>query len=115
MMRYLVSGWVQRLDPWNGFPLGTFAVNFVGSSLLGFLAGLSESRFVFPPAARLFLFIGVLGGFTTYSTFTYETLALLREGEYGKAGANVIGTLFLCLTGAWVGYQTGSTRIGAEP
>lgn len=114
-MRYLVSGWAQRLDLWNGFPVGTLAVNLLGSSLLGLLSGLSESRFVFSPTARLILFIGVLGGFTTYSTYTYETLALLREGEYGKAGANVMGTLLLCLAGAYLGFAVGANRMGGEP
>lgn len=104
VLRYVVSGLVQRLDPWGSFPLGTLAVNVVGSAVLGLLGGLSESRSVLGAGTRLFVFIGVLGGFTTFSTFTYETLALLRSGEAAKAAVNVGASLLLCLFGAWIGY-----------
>lgn len=111
-LRFLASGWVQRLDFFEGFPLGTLAVNLLGSTILGFLAGLSESRFVFGPNLRLFVFIGVLGGFTTYSTFSYESFALLREGLYGRGIANVAVTVLLCLLGVFFGYGLGASRFG---
>lgn len=111
-LRYLASGWAQRLDLFEGFPVGTLAVNLVGSVVLGLLAGVSESRYVFGPNLRLFLFIGLLGGFTTYSTFSFETFGLLREGLYLRAAANVTGTLVLCLVGVWLGYGVGTSRFG---
>lgn len=112
VLRYVASGWVQRLDLFGGFPVGTLAVNLLGSALLGLLAGLSESRSVFGPGARLFLFIGLLGGFTTYSTFSYETFGYLREGLYARAVANVVATVVLCLLGLWLGFGVGASRIG---
>lgn len=110
MLRFLVSGWVQRLDPWDAFPVGTLAVNLIGSTVLGILGGLAESRSVFGSSVRLFAFIGVLGGFTTFSTFTFETVALLREGEASKAAINVVVSLVLCLVGAFFGYGVGASR-----
>jgi len=112
MLRFVASGWVQRLDLLEGFPAGTLAVNLIGSAVLGLLAGVSESRFVFGPNLRLFLFIGMLGGFTTYSTFSFESFALLREGLYLRAAANVFGTVVLCLIGVWLGYGIGASRFG---
>jgi CrcB protein len=107
-LRYLASGLVQRLDVWGSFPAGTLAVNVVGCAVLGLLGGLSDSRYLLGPSARLFLFIGVLGGFTTFSTFSYETLALLRAGEAAKAALNVGASLLLCLAGTWLGYGVAS-------
>jgi CrcB protein len=108
VLRYLASGFVQRLDFWGSFPAGTLAVNVVGCTILGLLGGLSDSRFLFGPGARLFVFIGVLGGFTTFSTFSYETLALIRAGEAAKAALNVGASLLLCLAGTWLGYGVAS-------
>jgi fluoride exporter len=108
VLRYLASGFVQRLDLWGSFPAGTLAVNFVGCTFLGLLSGLSDSRFLFGPGARLFVFIGVLGGFTTFSTFSYETLALVRAGEGAKAALNASASLLLCLAGTWLGYGAAS-------
>jgi fluoride exporter len=108
VLRYLSSGFVQRLDFWGSFPAGTLAVNFVGCTLLGLLGGLSDSRFLFGPGGRLFVFIGILGGFTTFSTFSYETLALIRAGEAAKAALNASASLLLCLAGTWLGYGVAS-------
>lgn len=108
VLRYLASGFVQRLDFWGSFPAGTLAVNVVGCAVLGLLGGLSDSRYLFGPGARLFVFIGVLGGFTTFSTFSYETLALMRAGETAKAALNVGASLLLCLAGTWLGYGVAS-------
>ncbi len=108
MIRFLLSGWVQRFDVWGSFPAGTLAVNLIGCTLLGLLGGLSDSRYLFGPSARLFAFIGVLGGFTTFSTFSYETLALLRAGEVAKAAMNVGASFLLCLAGTWLGYGVAS-------
>jgi CrcB protein len=106
--RYLASGLVSRLDLWGSFPAGTLFVNLVGCTVLGLLGGLSDARYLIGPSGRLFLFIGVLGGFTTFSTFSYETLALLRGGEAFKAALNVGASLAFCLAGTWLGYGVAS-------
>lgn len=108
VLRYLASGYVHRLDFWGSFPAGTLAVNLIGCTVLGLLGGLSDSRYLFGPSARLFVFIGLLGGFTTFSTFSYETLALIRGGEAVKAALNVSASLLLCLAGTWLGYGIAS-------
>ncbi len=90
--RWLVSGWVQGLAG-PGFPLGTWAVNVAGCLALGALMGLADTRLGFTPEARLFLGIGVLGSLTTFSTFGYETIELLRASQLGLALANVAGNL----------------------
>ncbi|NCC52528.1 MAG: fluoride efflux transporter CrcB [Spartobacteria bacterium] len=87
--RYLLSTWVQRASGWNTFPLGTVVVNLLGCLLIGLLGGLVITKELFSPAARLFLLTGLLGGFTTFSTFGYETLMLLRDANYGAACMNV--------------------------
>jgi len=94
--RYLLSGWVlSRLG--SSFPYGTLAVNLTGSFLLGALMHVSLASGLVSPALRAVLGIGVLGGFTTYSTFNYETLEYFREGAWllgvANAGVTVIGCL----------------------
>ncbi len=73
----MISGWVQRLVVTGVFPYGTLVVNVLGCFLIGILGGLAEYRQVLEPGQRLFLMIGVLGGFTTFSTFAFETLSLM--------------------------------------
>ena len=104
-MRYLLQGWVHDLlrNPW--FPYGTLAVNVIGCLLIGLLAGLVESRQMLSPEARGFLLIGILGGFTTFSTFSYETIALLRDGEAIAALANVGLQVGLGLAAVGAGYS----------
>jgi len=99
--RYLVSGWVYRLG--EAFPLGTLAVNVAGCFAIGLLGGVAESRSVLDPQMRLFLLIGLLGGFTTFSTFAYETLALSQDAEILKAILNVTLQVGLGLGAAWIG------------
>jgi CrcB protein len=103
VLRYLVGGWVHRgfNSPW--FPYGTLVVNVTGCLGIGFLAGLAESRQVFNPEARLFVFIGVLGGFTTFSTFAYETSAFLDDGQIIAASLNVGLHVILGLVAVWLG------------
>jgi CrcB protein len=110
VMRYALSGAVHRFVPMAVFPYGTLAVNGVGCLLIGVLAGLSDSRNAFGPEMRLFLFLGVLGGFTTFSTFGHETLALARDGERLAASTNVVLQLAVGLGCAWIGYAVASTR-----
>ena len=107
--RYVVSGIVHQLKPFSTFPSGTLVVNVLGCLVIGLLGGLGESRHL-GNETRLFVFIGVLGGFTTFSTFGYETLALLRDGEHARAALNVGLHFLVCLGGVWAGYAAGSTR-----
>ena len=109
-LRYAVSGWVQRLDPAGSFPYGTLAVNALGCLVIGLLGGLADARSALGPEARLLVMIGLLGGFTTFSTFGYETLGLLRAGSFLAAGTNVAASLVLCLVAVWLGHGIGSTR-----
>jgi CrcB protein len=102
--RYLLGGWVHSLVPFSTFPYGTLVVNVSGCLVIGIVAGISDFRYAFGPELRVFLMIGVLGGFTTYSSFAYETLALARDAEFGRAFANVAAQVVLGLGAAWLGY-----------
>ena len=103
VLRYGLSTWVHRTldNPW--FPYGTLAVNGLGCFVIGFLAGLAESRAAFTPEARLFLFVGILGGFTTFSSFALETFSLVRDTQNVAALANIGLQLVLGLLAVWVG------------
>lgn len=103
VFRYALSGAVQRWFPLSTFPYGTLAVNLAGCFVIGFLAGLARSRQLFGPEARLFLFLGVLGGFTTFSTFGYETYAMARDADFLRAGANASAHLLVGLFAVWLG------------
>jgi fluoride exporter len=98
----VLAGLVHRVLP-PYFPYGTFLVNVVGCLAFGAIFGLSEQRFVVGPTARAFLLIGLLGGFTTFSSFTFETFQLLRDGEFLLATANAGGQLVLGLVAFWLG------------
>lgn len=108
--RYVVSGLVHQAVPFSTFPAGTLVVNVVGCVVIGLLGGLADARSVFGQDLRLFMFFGVLGGFTTFSTFGYETLALVRDGEHTRAAANIALHFSLCLGGAWAGYSLAAAR-----
>ena len=103
VLRYGVGGWISRLKAGWTFPLETLVINVAGCLIIGFLAGLSESRGVFSGATRAFLFIGCLGGFTTFSTFGYETFQLVREGQWPAAVASTGLQVALGLAGVWGG------------
>ena len=92
LARWGLSGVVQR---WSGttFPWGTFAVNLLGSLLIGAVTALALERALVPPEARLFLVTGVLGGFTTFSALSYETFALLRDGQWPAALGYALGSV----------------------
>ena len=102
--RYLLGGWVHRAFPDALFPYGTIVVNTLGCLAIGLLGGLAEFRQAFGPGGRIFLFIGVLGGFTTFSTFAYETLAFARDAETARAAANALLHFGLCLGAVALGH-----------
>ncbi len=100
--RYLLTLWTQQLLG-RGFPYGTLLVNVSGSFLLGLLLSLGIRQFPVSAELRLGLSVGFLGGFTTFSTFSYQTLMLLEEGSYWSAGTNILLNVILCLTGVFAG------------
>lgn len=102
VLRFGASGLVYR---WAGedFPYGTLLVNVLGSLLLGFIAELTESRTTTGPLLKMFLTVGLCGGFTTFSTFSLETWRMLADGSYLAATANAAGSVLLCLAGVYGG------------
>ena len=102
--RYLLSGYVQHLVKGTGFPYGTLAVNLTGCLFIGFLSQWVEARGFLSPEARLFVFVGLLGGFTTFSTFGNETMNLWHVGESAAALANIALHVGLGLGAAWFGH-----------
>ena len=106
--RYLINREVQQLlTNTTGFPYGVLAVNVLGCLIIGFLGGLAASHGVFSGggASRAFLFVGVLGGFTTFSAFGYDTVELALAGNIAAAAGNVALQLALGLGAVWVGYK----------
>ena len=103
VLRYLASGYVQQSTKSIDFPYGTLAVNVIGCFVIGFLAQLAEARGVFTSESRLFVFVGILGGFTTFSSFGNETLNLARDSQMMNALANVGANVVLGLFAVWLG------------
>lgn len=102
--RYLVSAVVLRATtPY--FPYGTFVVNVLGCALFGAIVGLAQHRVALSPDARAFLLVGVLGGFTTFSTFAFDTLSLLRDAQPAAALVNALGQLLVGVAAVWVGFR----------
>ncbi len=94
----------------TAFPWNTLAVNASGSFVIGILAALTEpgGRWLAAPGARQFLMIGVCGGYTTFSSFSLQTLALVREREWFYAGGNIVLSVALCMISVWLGYVLGA-------
>ncbi|MCK6371612.1 MAG: fluoride efflux transporter CrcB [Gammaproteobacteria bacterium] len=108
--RHALSGLVaERVG--ETFPWGTLAVNVLGSLVIGFIASISapDGRFLVAPVARQFVMAGLCGGFTTFSAFSLQTLNLMREGDWLRAGGNVLVSVVACLVAAWVGYLLAET------
>ena len=102
--RFLVSGWTYVLVG-RSLPYGTLTVNVVGSFLLGLLMVFGLRSTLLSPELRIGLTVGFMGGFTTFSSFSYETLKLLEEGSLWQAGANIVLNVFVCLLFALLGMQ----------
>jgi CrcB protein len=102
-MRYLASGYVQQSTKSIDFPFGTLAVNVIGCFVIGFLAQLAEEHGVFTSESRSFVFVGILGGFTTFSSFGNETLNLARDSQIINALVNVGANVILGLFAVWLG------------
>ena len=104
--RYLFSLLVQRASG-TLFPIGTFAVNCVGCLVFGAIAGAAEQRVQIAPELRLFLLVGILGGFTTFSSYAFESFVLLRDGQFAAASVNIVGQVVAGLAGMWIGFAIG--------
>jgi len=104
VMRWLMASGIQRLAG-GPFPWGTFAVNAIGSFLLGFLFVWLIERSTVSELVRLALTVGFLGAFTTFSTYSLESIRLLQEGALALAFGNVVGQVVVCLTLTWLGIQ----------
>jgi CrcB protein len=105
--RYLLSTFVLRVTG-TLFPLGTFVVNVVGCLVFGAIAGAAIQRVQLTPALRLFLLTGILGGFTTFSSYAFESYSLIRDGQFFWASINVVGQVVAGLAGMWAGYAVAS-------
>lgn len=106
--RFWLSGLIaQRFS--STFPVNTLVINITGSFVIGVIAALSavDSRYLVNAAWRNFLMVGVCGGYTTFSSFSLQTLNLAHEGQWLYAGANIVGSVVLCLIGVWLGYLLG--------
>jgi CrcB protein len=110
MARYWLSGVIgERFG--EAFPAGTLVVNATGSFVIGFLATLTvpDGRIYLSATVRQFLMLGICGGYTTFSSFSLQTLNLAREGEWLYAGANVALSVVLCLLAVWLGHVVAET------
>ena len=101
--RYLLSTAVHRYTE-AGFPYGTFTVNIIGCAAFGLVIGFAEHRIDLTPAVRAFFLVGILGGFTTFSAFTFDTHELLRASAFLRAAFNAVGQITLGLVALWIGY-----------
>jgi CrcB protein len=101
--RYLLGTWTQSFSKSIDFPYGTLTVNLIGCFVIGLLSQLAEARGAFTPESRALVFIGILGGFTTFSSFGNDTINLLRDGETVNALANIGANVIVGLALVWLG------------
>jgi CrcB protein len=107
VLRYLASGVAHQAWPGLLFPVGTLSVNVLGSLLIGLIGGAAETRSFLMPEMRVFLFTGLLGGFTTFSAFAFESLGLAQDAAWIRFTLNVVVQLVFGLGAAWAGYGIG--------
>lgn len=109
-LRYWLSGFIAHHFG-ETFPWGTLAVNVIGSFAIGFFATMTgtEGRWLVSPAGRTFFMVGICGGFTTFSSFSLQTLNLARDAEWLYAGLNILGSVALCLIFVWLGHLLATT------
>jgi fluoride exporter len=108
--RYVLGGWVAR-QAGAAFPWGTLLVNILGCTFIGWFAAMTgpDGRILASTRTRQFVMVGICGGFTTFSSFSLETLNLLRDGEAGRAVANMSLSVGLCMLGVWLGHLLATT------
>ncbi len=102
MARYLIAGWVQSAA-WAGFPYGIFAVNVSGGFVMGILTELMALKFNVTPVTRAFLTTGIMGGYTTFSTFSLEAAMLIQRHAYGQATFYIAGSALLSIIALFLG------------
>ena len=109
LARWGVSGWVANAVG-ETFPWGTLLVNISGSFVIGLFAAITgpDGRWFTPASFRQFFMLGICGGYTTFSSFSLQTLNLAEEGQWFKAGANCVLSVVLCLVGVWLGHLVAS-------
>ena len=107
--RYLLSSLVLRVSG-PQFPLGTFVVNVIGCGVFGALAGVASGRLTLSPEVRLFLLTGILGGFTTFSSYAFESFALVREGHLLAASINIAGQVVIGLVTLGFAYSVAANH-----
>jgi CrcB protein len=100
--RYLLGTFIQTRSG-AVFPIGTLVVNVTGSLLLGFLVRYAADSSALSPESRAFLTVGLCGGYTTFSTFTYETVRLIQDGDWSRAGWYIVLSVVVSLAGAFLG------------
>ena len=105
LTRYYLSGWVYNVLG-RSFPYGTFVVNVIGAYMIGLIMELGLRSTAIPDALRIGLTVGFMGGLTTFSTFSYETFALLEDGQFLMASVNVMASVVVCLIFTWLGIIT---------
>ena len=109
VLRYVTHAFVQRIAAPGAFPWGTLGVNALGCLAIGIVAGWPGSEPSMAPTVRLFLVVGIFGGFTTFSTFGVDTFDLLRAGAYGSAVLNVCAQIAVGLVAVAIGFAAGRT------
>lgn len=112
VLRYAVSGWVQRPAGATTFPIGTLTVNVVGCLAMGLLYAVFAGHSLIREEYRLAILVGVLGGFTTFSTFGYETFALINDRQFARAAVNVLLSNAAAIAAVWLGYRLGERWVG---
>lgn len=104
ILRYVFNNLIYRILDYPVFPFGVLLINILGCFIIGLLSGIAETREAFTPEVRIFIFIGILGGFTTFSSFGYDTFGLVRDGQFLYALLNVGIQVFVGLGAVWFGF-----------